>query len=78
MERPEDDQRAMKAISDYLSIRGLYLPNNIKYEYVIDGIYALVDDCPVLMIGLPPVSNYPVEETEHTRKYLRTKLPIAI
>jgi len=78
MERPEDDQRAMKAISDYLSVRGLYFPDNVKFEYVIDGIYALIDDYPILMIGLPPVSNYPVEETEHARKYLRAKLPVAI
>ena len=78
MLRPESDLKAMKAVSDYLLSHGLSLPEGVTYEYIIDGIYVCVEDYPVLVIGLPPVSNYPVDETEYTDKYLRVTCAIAV
>ena len=71
--KPEEDPKAMKALNDYLFAQGLSLPDNATYEYIIDGIYVCVEDHPVLVIGLPPVSNYPVEKTEYTGKYIHMK-----
>ena len=66
------------AIQTYLSEHGLFLSENVKYEPVIDGVHVLINNDVVLRIGLPPVSNYPVRETEYTDKYLREKNSVAI
>jgi hypothetical protein len=71
--RPEENPCLMKAVDDYLNAKGLFLPANAKYEYIIDGVFISVNGLPVLTVGLPPVSNYPVDETEHTYKYLKKK-----
>jgi len=68
---PENDDDLQKAVSDYLFINGLALPENFVYEPVIDGVYVCVSNNVVLRVGLPPVSNYNIRETEHTDKYLR-------
>ena len=73
-----NDKNIQGAISDYVKAHGLILPHEVVFEYVIDGVHLLIDDNVVLRIGLPPVSNYPVRETEHTRKYLRKREPIAV
>ncbi|MCL2044759.1 MAG: hypothetical protein FWG88_00040 [Oscillospiraceae bacterium] len=68
---PKNDEKLINAIRMYISEHNLLLPDNAEYEYIIDGVWVLVDDEIVLTIGLPPVSNYSVHETEHTNKYLR-------
>jgi len=73
MRNPEENPKVTEAVNKYLSAKGLSLPDNAKYEYVIDGVYVCVDDYPVLVIGLPPVSDYPVHETKHTSTLLRAK-----
>jgi len=75
---PNEDKRAMQAANEYLLKHGLSLPDNVTYEYIIDGIYICVNDTPVLVIGLPPVSDYPVRGTEYTNQYLHRKETIAV
>ena len=60
------------AISNYAKAHNLVLPDNITYDGGIDFFDVRVDDKPVLIVCLPPVSNYNVRETEHTRKLLKT------
>jgi hypothetical protein len=73
MSRPEEDPELMKAVNEYLSANGLSLPDDVRFAYGIDCVIILKDKNHLLRIGLPPVSNYPVEETEHTDKYLRPR-----
>jgi len=75
---PEENPELMIAVNKYLIERGLTLPDNAKFGYMIDGVYVDVNDNTVLTIGLPPVSNYPVRETEHTSKYLRPHMAVAV
>ena len=69
---PENDPNIIKAVDNYLKTHDLALPDDVVYEPIIDGVFICIEDNPVLVVGLPPVSNYPVRETEHTDKYLRT------
>ena len=73
-----NDKNVQKAIKDYAEIHGLVLPHGVVFGYIIDGVHVYVDDNVVLRIGLPPVSNYPVYETEYTSKYLRVKQSVAV
>ena len=75
---PQKDKNVQRAVQSYLADNDLVLPHEAIYEAVIDGVFICVDDNVVLRIGLPPVSNYPVHETEHTDKYLRKREPIAV
>ena len=68
-----NDKNVQEAIKSYADTHGLVLPNDVVFGYIIDGVHVYVDDHVVLRIGLPPVSNYPVRETEHTDKYLRAR-----
>ena len=76
--RPEENPSLMKAVNNYLSANGLSLPDNAIFGYMIDGVYIDIDDNTVLTIGLPPVSNYLVRETEHTDRYLRAGNSIVV
>ena len=78
MRAPNENPLVMGAIHTYLKNNGLSLPDDVRYEYIIDGVYVLIDDKPVLRVGLPPVSNYPVRETEHTNRYLRGRKTVAV
>ena len=60
------------AISSYAKKHNLILPDNLTYEFGIDYFDVRVDDTPVLIVSLPPISNYFVEETEHTRRLLKS------
>jgi hypothetical protein len=73
MSNPKENIKVMQAIANYLDINDLVLPDNARYAYVIDAVDLYIDDVLVLWVGLPPVSNYPVRETEHTHKYLKKK-----
>ena len=75
---PKKDKNIQKSLNDYLLKRGLVLSDEAEYDPVIDGVHIIIDGNVVLRIGLPPVSNYPVRETEHTTKYLRKVEPIAV
>ena len=67
----KDHKELQGALQAYLTEHDLTLPYNTRYESGIDCVAVIVQDDPVLIIGLPPVSNYHVRETEHTDKYLR-------
>ena len=68
------DVEFQKALCDYLSSKKMYFNGEMTFESIIDGVFVYVngnEDEPVLIVGLPPVSNYEIEETEYTSKYLR-------
>ena len=68
----QNDKDFQNAITSYARKHGLILPDNLTYEYGIDLFFVLVNNVPVLIVGQPPVSNYKVRETEHTRKLLKS------
>ena len=74
----EDDKGFQKAIREYLSKNGLALSGDETYQSGIDCVGVFVDDRLVLSVGLPPVSNYPVRETEYTQRYLRAREKVAV
>ena len=60
-----------KAISDYSERQGLILPEDIRFSPGIDYVDVRFQDHSVLIVCLPPVSNYNIHETEYTDEYLR-------
>ena len=60
------------ALKKYLDRNGLVLPDNVRFSTGIDFVAVMVDEFSVLDICLPPVSDYLVEETEYTHRFLRT------
>ena len=71
MWNPKTDKKLNAAILTYLYKNGLTMDNNAEYLPGIDHVCIRVDGKPVLRVGLPPVSNYSIRETEYTNKYLR-------
>ena len=69
MYNPRENVKLMDALNMYLNLHSLSLPNNVDFEYVIDGVDILVDGNVVIMIGLPPVSDHIIETTEYTNQY---------
>ena len=68
---PKNNVKLQESLRSYLLEHSMILPDDVEYSPIIDGVWVLVEDKVVLTIGLPPVSNYSVRETEHTDKYLR-------
>ena len=68
----ENDRDFQNAISNYAKKHNLVIPDEVTYTFGIDFYDVRVDNKPVLIVSLPPVSNYVVDETEHTRKLLKT------
>ena len=58
------------ALSVWLNDRNLSLPEKETYQSGIDCVGIFVDGNLILSINLPPLSNYEIEETKHTHKYL--------
>ena len=77
-EEYKKDKELQKAIQTYLIERGLELCDNVVYEPGIDFVGVFVEDNMVLSIGLPPVSNYSIEETKYTDIYLRKGKSLAV
>ena len=75
---PKKDEKLQNAIQTYLFEHNLVLSSNAEYDTIIDGVDVLIDGYVVLMVGLPPVSNYNIRETEYTSKYMRLVEPIAV
>jgi hypothetical protein len=61
------------AVHEYVKRNNLHLARDAVYESSIDCVLVYVSNHPVLVVGLPPVSQYPVEETEYTDIYMREK-----
>jgi len=74
----KENRPLMQAIHKYTDAIGLVLPRRAVFEWGIDCVGVFVDTNLVLSVGLPPVSNYTVRETEHTRQYLHKKEPVAV
>jgi hypothetical protein len=68
---PKEDAELQNAIHAYIAEHDLFLDESAEYIPIIDGVRVYVDGCVVLQVGLPPVSNYRIRETEHTDKYMR-------
>jgi len=75
---PKEDPVLQQAINNYLIEHDLYLNPQAEYEPVIDGVYVCVSGYTVLRIGLPPVSNYSIRETEYTDEYMRLPKAVAV
>lgn len=73
----QNDKDFQNAISSYAKKHNLVLPDNLTYEFGIDLFFVLVNNVPVLIVGQPPVSDYKIRETEHTRKLLKSSLETA-
>ena len=78
MQNPTENKNIMSAINDYISDNDLHLDGNAVYEWGIDCVGVFVDGNVVLSVGLPPVSNYRIRETEHTNRYLRGRKTVAV
>ena len=74
----KEHREMQHALYTYLLECNLTLSDNVSFESGIDCVFVLVDDDPVLIIGLPPVSNYTVRETAHTDKHLRPGKSVAV
>ena len=73
----QNNRSFQDAISNYVEKHSLVLPDNLTYGGGIDFFDVRVNNVPVLIVCLPPVSNYNVRETEHTRKLLKSSLETA-
>ena len=72
------DENLQSSLLHYLAEKGIDLPSNVKFYPGIDFVGVYVHDLCVLMVSLPPISNYIVDETEHTDKYLRKPAQVAV
>ena len=70
---PKEDKKVQAALVSYAQKHDLELRNDMVYEIIIDGIQIRVEDHVVLIMGLHPMSNYAIDETKYTDKYLRSK-----
>jgi len=73
MWNPKKDKEIQQSISAYLSTHGITLDADAEYVPGVDYVEIRIGNIPVLWIGLPPLSDYSVNETEYTDKYLRSK-----
>ena len=76
-EKCKKNQLLQDAIRKYIDKHDLIMPTNIDYGFGIDFFDVWVKGEQVLIIGLPPNSNYEVFSTEHTSKYLKKRAKIA-
>ena len=74
----KNNRLLQRAIREYTEKHGIVIPENIEYIPGIDSVSIYLGEDAVLIIGLPPVSGYPVYETEYTKKYLRPSKAIAV
>ena len=68
----KNNKELQNAIAAYTKKHRLILPDNISYNSGIDCYIVEVSSKPVLIVGQPPVSDYVIRETEHTRKLLQS------
>ena len=74
----KEHKELQQALHAHLSKRGVALSGDELYESGIDCVFVTIQDNPVFIIGLPPVSNYPVDETEYTHRYFQVSKKIAV
>jgi hypothetical protein len=66
MWNPKEDEKVTGAVRDYVDAHGFILPEDADFQPSIDCVMIFVDNKHALTVGLPPVSQYPVKETEYT------------
>ena len=74
----KEHKELQHALQRYLSENNLALSGEETYESSIDCVFVVINNDPVFIIGVPPVSYYPVQETEYTDKYLRPTKAVAV
>ena len=74
----KENKDLQNAIKKYLTEHDLVMPDGVSYGFGIDFTTVKVDGVKVLIIGQPPTSNYEIEVTEHTHKYLLPRLKVAV
>ena len=74
----KEHKELQEALQAYLAEHDLVLPDNTRYESGIDCVAVIVQDVVIFWIGLPPPSEYEVKKTEHTDKYLRSYMAVAV
>lgn len=72
------DAKVQGALARYALENGLTIPPTLEYYTIIDGVHMLVDGNVVLRMGMHPTANYCIIETEHTDRYLRQSLQVAV
>ena len=75
---PKKDKNIKAAIQAYLYKHDLTMVDDAEYVPGIDYVSIEIGGVPVLEVNLPPISNYTIDETEYTRKYLRKRELIAV
>ena len=67
----KEDKELQTALNKYLTSKGFSLPDNVQYSTGIDFVAVMVDDFEILAVCLPPISDYYIEETKYTHRFLR-------
>jgi len=67
----KEHRELQHALQVYTAAHSIILTGNEEYESGIDCVIVYMEDDPVFIIGLPPVSNYHVKETDHTNNHYR-------
>ena len=78
MSRYNDDKVFVNALREYLFENGYEYNDFMRFESAIDGVCVRVHDDPVLWIGTKDGLPYTFNETEHTKKHLLQRNPIAV
>ena len=78
MQNPRDNKELMEAVHSYLKTNNLYLNEQAVFEWGIDCVCIFVDNREVLIVSLPPLSNYRIRETEYTDRYMRARQHAAV
>ena len=78
MKSPKEDMQVMKAIKIYLEKNNLVLCDNAEYEWGIDHVAVYAEGVKVLIVGLPPLSNYSVRKADYADEHLLPRKSIAI
>ena len=71
MWEPKNDANLIKAVNKFLEKNGWVLPDYAVFEPIIDGVDIYIGNDLILMVGLPPVSNYSITKTEFAEKHLK-------
>jgi len=75
---PKKDDHIQNAVKSFLRENNMILGEEAEYHPGIDYVSVKVNGDSVLIINLPPMSDYEVEETEHTDRYLRARELVAV
>ena len=75
-QNPKDDINISNAVKNYVASNGLNLSDSATFHWGIDHVSVRIQEKRVLIVNLPPISNYEIDETEHTDMYLRAAVAV--